>query len=222
MSIRKHPAKPYTWQVVATAIIIAVMTITTAPAAEVRGYYRSDGTYVAAYHRNNPGEGHSDQIGTGLTSHHTNHTSDNHAGLMLESTRNKQTVSGSSGLKSETQKQYDTFMSAFDRQRPRTSPQRHDEESKPKITIIKKQTKPEELPPPGTIKRDEHGRIKRSEHARNDFKKQHPCPSTGKTSGSCPGYVIDHIKALYKGGADNYTNMQWQTIAEGKAKDKWE
>jgi hypothetical protein len=73
-----------------------------------------------------------------------------------------------------------------------------------------------------TVKRDSHGRIKRSASARNAFKKTHPCPSTGKTTGPCPGYVIDHIKALKHGGADSPSNMQWQTESEAKAKDKWE
>ncbi len=41
--------------------------------------------------------------------------------------------------------------------------------------------------------RDSHGRIKRSETAKRDFEHHHPCPSTGKTSGACPGYVVDHI-----------------------------
>ncbi len=40
--------------------------------------------------------------------------------------------------------------------------------------------------------------------------------------GPCKGYVIDHVKPLACGGADAAENMQWQTIAEGKAKDKWE
>ena len=39
---------------------------------------------------------------------------------------------------------------------------------------------------------------------------------------ACPGYVVDHVKALACGGADAPSNMQSQTIAEGKAKDKWE
>ena len=38
----------------------------------------------------------------------------------------------------------------------------------------------------------------------------------------CPGYVIDHIKPLTCDGADDPSNMQWQTKAESKAKDKWE
>ncbi len=37
------------------------------------------------------------------------------------------------------------------------------------------------------------GRIKRSTAAKDSFKRQQPCPSTGRGSGSCPGYVIDHI-----------------------------
>jgi hypothetical protein len=37
-----------------------------------------------------------------------------------------------------------------------------------------------------------------------------------------PGYVIDHIIPLACGGADDPDNMQWQTTAEAKAKDKWE
>lgn len=72
------------------------------------------------------------------------------------------------------------------------------------------------------VQRDEHGKIKRSERAKDDFKKQHPCPSTGKSSGSCPGYVIDHVVPLKKGGADATYNMQWQTKAAAKQKDKWE
>lgn len=70
--------------------------------------------------------------------------------------------------------------------------------------------------------RDAHGRLARSEAAKHAFEKAHPCPSTGKSSGACPGYVIDHITALKRGGADDASNMQWQTVAEAKAKDKWE
>jgi hypothetical protein len=34
--------------------------------------------------------------------------------------------------------------------------------------------------------------------------------------------VIDHIQPLASGGADSLSNMQWQTKAEAKGKDKWE
>jgi hypothetical protein len=72
------------------------------------------------------------------------------------------------------------------------------------------------------VKRDKHGRIERSTKAKDNFRKDHPCPSTGKTTGACPGYVIDHIKPLKEGGADSPGNMQWQTVQDAKAKDKWE
>jgi hypothetical protein len=36
------------------------------------------------------------------------------------------------------------------------------------------------------------------------------------------GYIADHECALECGGIDNVINMQYQTVAESKAKDKWE
>lgn len=65
-------------------------------------------------------------------------------------------------------------------------------------------------------------KIHRSSSARYEFKKTHPCPSTGRSRGACPGYVIDHVDPLKRGGADQPTNMQWQTKKEAKEKDKWE
>ena len=65
-------------------------------------------------------------------------------------------------------------------------------------------------------------KIPRSQGAKVDFKKANPCPATGADKGPCKGYVIDHVKPLACGGADHPSNMQWQTDAEGKAKDKWE
>ena len=55
-----------------------------------------------------------------------------------------------------------------------------------------------------------------------EFKQQHPCPANGAYTRPCKGYVIDHINPLACGGADAPSNMQWQTVAEGKARDKWE
>jgi hypothetical protein len=34
--------------------------------------------------------------------------------------------------------------------------------------------------------------------------------------------VIDHIEPLCAGGPDTPTNMQWQTVAEAKVKDREE
>jgi hypothetical protein len=64
------------------------------------------------------------------------------------------------------------------------------------------------------------GRIKRSAAARREFKRLHLCPSTGKPTGACPGYVIDHIDPLQCGGPDVPRNMQWQTREEAKEKDR--
>jgi hypothetical protein len=72
------------------------------------------------------------------------------------------------------------------------------------------------------VPRDSHGRIARDPRQTNAFKKQHPCPSTDKTYGSCPGYVIDHVTPVKRGGADALGNMQWQTKGAAKEKDKWE
>ena len=73
-----------------------------------------------------------------------------------------------------------------------------------------------------SVQRDSHGRIKRSRSAKAAFERHLPCPSTGMTSGRCPGYVVDHVKPLECGGADAASNMQWQTTSEAKAKDTME
>jgi hypothetical protein len=62
----------------------------------------------------------------------------------------------------------------------------------------------------------------RSAAARNEFKRQQPCPATGLKKGTCPGWIIDHIVPLCAGGADSPTNMQWQTVQAAKTKDKEE
>ncbi len=64
--------------------------------------------------------------------------------------------------------------------------------------------------------RDSHGRIRRSAHAKDDFMRQ-----TGHPHG-WPGHVVDHKVALACGGADDPSNMQWQTTADAKAKDRVE
>jgi hypothetical protein len=70
--------------------------------------------------------------------------------------------------------------------------------------------------------RTSHHKVKRDPEQRAKFIKTHPCPSTGKTHGACPGYVVDHVEALKRGGRDDPSNMQWQTKEAAKAKDKWE
>src|SRR6266850_7645236 len=67
-----------------------------------------------------------------------------------------------------------------------------------------------------TCPRHAHGRILRHPAARAQFLRQ-----TGYPHGR-PGYVVDHIIPLECGGADSPSNLQWQTIAEAKAKDRTE
>ncbi len=66
------------------------------------------------------------------------------------------------------------------------------------------------------VQRDQNGHIKRSQAAKGAFMRM-----TGYPHGRL-GYVVDHIIALKHGGADAPSNMQWQTVEEAKAKDKWE
>jgi hypothetical protein len=58
--------------------------------------------------------------------------------------------------------------------------------------------------------------VRRSASARRAFMRMKGYPH-GR-----PGYVIDHIVPLACGGPATPANMQWQTVAEAKAKDRVE
>lgn len=65
--------------------------------------------------------------------------------------------------------------------------------------------------------------IHRSVTAKHAFMRANPCPSSRPHSRySCPGFIVDHRIALDCGGLDAPSNMQWQTVAASKAKDKVE
>ena len=66
------------------------------------------------------------------------------------------------------------------------------------------------------VRRNTRDRIARSASARAEFMRR-----TGYPHGR-PGYVVDHIRPLACGGADSPSNMQWQTVEQGKAKDRVE
>jgi hypothetical protein len=59
----------------------------------------------------------------------------------------------------------------------------------------------------------------RSHATTREFQRLHPCPLTHLRTGTCPGYVKDHIVPLCAGGPDTPANMQWQTVKEAKVKD---
>lgn len=51
--------------------------------------------------------------------------------------------------------------------------------------------------------------IQRSKAEVRAFRQAAPCPATGRRSGACPGWAVDHIKPLCAGGEDKPHNMQW-------------
>lgn len=62
--------------------------------------------------------------------------------------------------------------------------------------------------------------IERSAAVKSEFRHTHPCPSTGRVTGACPGWQVDHIQALKCGGQDSADNMQWLTIQAHKEKTR--
>ena len=93
------------------------------------------------------------------------------------------------------------------------------------LSIIAAPTSPEALPnSPSTLSSPAKVRIKtpRNRAKVREFRSLYPCPATLEETGPCPGWVVDHINPLACGGADYYTNMQWQTVADAKAKDRVE
>jgi hypothetical protein len=64
--------------------------------------------------------------------------------------------------------------------------------------------------------RDLSGNISSNPAPVRAFRLKHPCPATGSVRGVCPGYLVDHVKALDRGGGDTPDNMRWRTIAQVK------
>jgi len=77
------------------------------------------------------------------------------------------------------------------------------------------------LPPPrrrpaptcNNCVRDIAGAISHNPAPVRKFRAAHPCPANGSLSGPCPGFVVDHVKPLAKGGLDTADNMRWRTVA---------
>lgn len=78
-----------------------------------------------------------------------------------------------------------------------------------------------------SIVRDANGRIHRSAAAIAAFRRDHPCPSTGLTTGPCKGWAVDHVIPLASCGCDAPFNLQWlpnsiKSCARPDCKDRWE
>ncbi len=62
---------------------------------------------------------------------------------------------------------------------------------------------------PGPIKRTVDGSILRRADVLIAFRNLYPCPETGRSTGACPGWAIDHVIPLAVGGCDAVRNLQW-------------
>jgi hypothetical protein len=62
----------------------------------------------------------------------------------------------------------------------------------------------------------------RSRAVRAEFMRDNPCPATGATRGSCPGWQVDHAVPLCLGGqaVDTQANLRWVAIEPHKAKTR--
>jgi hypothetical protein len=56
----------------------------------------------------------------------------------------------------------------------------------------------------------QHYRVNRPGQARLAFMREHPCPSTGEVTVNCPGWRVEYILALDRGGKDEPSNMRWE------------
>lgn len=78
-----------------------------------------------------------------------------------------------------------------------------------------------------SIVRDANGRIHRSSAVIAAFRRDHPCPSTGRITGPCKGWAVDHVIPLASCGCDTPFNLQWlpdsiKSCAGSQCKDRWE
>ena len=79
----------------------------------------------------------------------------------------------------------------------------------------------------GVPARNLDGSIKRSSSVIRAYQRLHPCPANGQKTGVCPGWAIDHVVPLAKGGCDSVVNMSWmpnkiKSCADPWCKDRWE
>ena len=74
----------------------------------------------------------------------------------------------------------------------------------------------------GAPLRNADGTIARSSAVLSAFKRAHPCPATGLSTGACPGWIMDHVIPLACGGCDAVANLQWLPTDLWKQKSLFE
>jgi hypothetical protein len=56
----------------------------------------------------------------------------------------------------------------------------------------------------------------------SEFQRQHPCPSTGRATGACPGYIKDHIVPLAEALLRMLAEIEAELpTAAGPAEEQW-
>jgi hypothetical protein len=154
--------------------------------------------------------------------HPQRHSSGSHSSKSHASTKAKSTKDKPVHVRGYTRKD-GTQVAPYDRSAPGTpSSSTGSTNTGTAGRVYRKNFIAEGYNPHASVQHDKHGKIHRSKAAKAAFERQSPCPSTGKASGRCSGYVVDHVTPLECGGADAPSNMQWQTTADAKAKDKTE
>ena len=171
----------------------------------VRGYVRKDGTYVHSYTRSAPG---SKSYSASTSRIATPHISSGVTPYVPTRSSTTSTALGAAAVAPQSTPDLRTNKQTV-------------QDAIAAGRIVVKDTKPivtstTTAVSASGVARDSHGKIKRSETAKDAFMQ-----TTGYPHGR-PGYVVDHITPLKRGGCDCPSNMQWQTIQEAKAKDKVE
>jgi hypothetical protein len=161
----------------------------------VNGYYRRDGTYVQPYDRAAPGEGQPEMSNT--LAGFSEPSAVLGPNLLDDPHARVVVLHGGSYRQTKGEPEVRGRLVIF------SDPQAH-LYSLPLSSV--------DL----TATRDANGRINRSQAARRRFMQE-----TGYPNGR-PGWVIDHVCPLRCGGADDPSNMQWQTVSAAREKDQVE
>ena len=74
----------------------------------------------------------------------------------------------------------------------------------------------------GTPIRNTDGSIHRDWKVISEYRKLHPCPSTGLTTGACPNWALNHNCPIACGCRDTVWNLTWMRNDVKKIVDSYE